>query len=81
MTATATITSRGQVTIPRRIREFLHATVVQFEIVDEIVVLRPVRSVAGRLAAYAGKRPASLESVRDRVWKEVARDKVRHTPA
>lgn len=79
MTTTATITARGQVTIPRRIREFLRAAVVQFEIVDKTVVLRPVRSVGGRLAAYAGHRPASWGSVRDRVWKEVARDKVRHT--
>jgi bifunctional DNA-binding transcriptional regulator/antitoxin component of YhaV-PrlF toxin-antitoxin module len=81
MTATATITSRGQVTIPRKIREFLHAAVVQFEIVDETVVVRPIRSVGGRLAAYASRRTAPWESVRDQVWKEAVRDKVRNTPA
>lgn len=81
MITTAVITSKGQVTIPRMIREFLHAAVVQFEIVDKTVVVRPVRSVGGQLAAYAGRRPAALGAVRDRVWKEVANDKVRRTPA
>ena len=80
MSATATITSRGQVTIPRKIREFLHAAIVQFEIVDDTVVIRPVRSVGGTLANYAG-RPVSLEEVRAKVWKEVAHDKTRRPTA
>jgi len=81
MANTATITSRGQVTIPRRIREFLQAAVVQFEIIDDAVVVKPVKSVGGQLAAYAGRRHASMASVRRQVWKEVASDKVRHASA
>lgn len=80
MNAVATVTSRGQVTLPRIVREALHSRIVEFEVRDEVVLLRPVRSVGGSLAAYA-RRHRPVAAVRDQVWKEVARAKAQGRPA
>ena len=80
MNAVATVTSRGQVTLPRRVREALDSRIIEFEVRDNLVLVRPVRSVAGGLAAYARKhRP--LAEVRAEVWKEVARAKAQSRPS
>jgi bifunctional DNA-binding transcriptional regulator/antitoxin component of YhaV-PrlF toxin-antitoxin module len=74
------MTSRGQVTFPRKVREALNSRLIEFDVRDDVVLVRPVRSVAGGLAAYAGKsRP--LSQVRDEVWKEVARAKATGRPS
>jgi AbrB family looped-hinge helix DNA binding protein len=71
MSVTAKITSKGQLTLPRHVREALDTDTVEIEIIGGKVVLRPVRSVAGVLAKYAsGEIP--LPEVRDKVWQEVA---------
>ncbi|RJX26909.1 MAG: AbrB/MazE/SpoVT family DNA-binding domain-containing protein [Desulfurivibrio sp.] len=73
MSVTAKITSKGQLTLPRHVREALDTDTVEIEIIGGKVVLRPVRSVAGVLAKYAsGEIP--LQEVRDKVWQEVADD-------
>jgi AbrB family looped-hinge helix DNA binding protein len=76
MTVTATITSKGQLTLPRDVRRVLNTTTVVIEVEGEKVVLRPARSVAGALAKYA--RPNTpLRQVREKVWGEVARGRKR----
>ena len=65
------ISSKGQITLPRRVREELGSNVVEFDIVDGKVILQPVKSVAGALAAYAGG-DTPLSEVRRQVWQEVA---------
>jgi bifunctional DNA-binding transcriptional regulator/antitoxin component of YhaV-PrlF toxin-antitoxin module len=80
MNAVATVTSRGQVTLPRRVREALGSRIIEFDVQDDVVLVRAVRSVAGGLAAYARKhRP--LAAVRAEVWKEVARAKAQGRPS
>jgi AbrB family looped-hinge helix DNA binding protein len=74
MSHAATITSKGQITIPRAARKALNTNTVEIEIQGDMVILRPVKSVAGMLASYSrGKEPFS--AVRDQVWKEVADEK------
>ena len=80
MTATAKITSRGQVTIPRGVREFLNTRIIEFSISDNEVTIRPVTSAAGSLAKYS-KKYAPLKEVREKVWKEVANAKAKNTPS
>ena len=81
MHATATITARGQLTLPRPVRNILNTRTVEFEITDgNTVLLRPVESVAGSLSGYA-KRYRPVNSVREQVWKEVASEKTRRTSA
>ena len=71
----AKITTKGQVTIPKKIRDALGSDVVEFEVLDGGVTLRPVKSVAGGLSDYA-KEYVPLEKVRETVWKGVADDRV-----
>ncbi len=49
-TAAVKITRKGQVTIPKEIRERLKATAVYFEVIDDDVVVRAVRDAAGSLS-------------------------------
>jgi bifunctional DNA-binding transcriptional regulator/antitoxin component of YhaV-PrlF toxin-antitoxin module len=80
MNAIATMTSRGQVTFPRRVREALNSRLIEFDVRDDLVLVRPVRSVAGTLARYV-KKPCPLSEVRDKVWKEIADAKVQGRPS
>ncbi len=70
MIITAKITSKGQVTIPKLIRDYLKSQIIEFEIEDEKVVIRPVESAAGRLKKYAninlipGEKTAWEKSIR-----------------
>jgi AbrB family looped-hinge helix DNA binding protein len=74
MALTAKITSKGQVTIPKRVRDVLESNTVEFIISDDTVIVRPVRSVGGALAKYAAKH-VPLKEVRNKVWKQVADEK------
>lgn len=78
MAIAATITSKGQVTIPKKIREVLKSKTVEFEIVDGTVVVRPVKNVGGALRRFAN-RYIPLDEVREKVWKDVARERNRHS--
>jgi AbrB family looped-hinge helix DNA binding protein len=74
MAYSATITSKGQITIPRAARQALNSSTVDIEVQGNLVILRPVQSVAGSLAAYQqGDEP--LEDIREKVWQEVADEK------
>ncbi len=73
MSVTAKVTSKGQITLPKSAREALGSDVVEIEIEQGKVLLRPVRSVAGALRDYA-REAKPLREIRDEVWEEVARD-------
>lgn len=74
MAYSATITSKGQITIPRAARQALNSTTVDIEVQGNLVILRPVQSVAGALAAYRCI-PENFEEIRNKVWQEVADEK------
>lgn len=76
MAITATITSKGQLTLPRDARRALNSTTVVIDVEGEKVMLRPARSVAGALVQYAGPR-TPLREVREKVWMEVTRARKR----
>jgi bifunctional DNA-binding transcriptional regulator/antitoxin component of YhaV-PrlF toxin-antitoxin module len=76
MAMTAKITSKGQVTIPRKIRDMLKSNTIEFELINGSVVMKPVSSVGGSLSSYA-KGHKALREVRDKVWEEVAHAKAR----
>jgi bifunctional DNA-binding transcriptional regulator/antitoxin component of YhaV-PrlF toxin-antitoxin module len=78
--ATATVTSRGQVTLPKLVRKVLDSRTIEFEVRGDLVMVRSVQSVACSLATYARKK-APLADVRDAVWKEVARAKAQSRPS
>lgn len=68
------ITSKGQTTIPKEIRDLLKSDVIEFEVVEGNVVLKPIRSIGGSLNQYS-KRYVPLKDIRGRVWEEVARER------
>lgn len=76
-TAAVKITRKGQVTIPKEIREKLNANSVYFEVEDDIVLVKPVRDAAGSLSEYAGnvKPGVSVRQMKDRAWEVAVREK------
>ena len=76
-TAAVKITKKGQVTIPKEIRERLKATAVYFEVISDEVVVRAVRDAAGSLSEYAGnvKPDVSMKQMKDRAWEEAVHEK------
>ena len=49
----ARVTRKGQVTIPKRVRDLLQSQEVEFVVEGDTVILRPSRSVRGSLSRYA----------------------------
>ncbi len=72
LTHTSKITSKGQITLPREVRDFLHTDIITFEIIDNNVVIKPITKVGGSLKGY--RKDISFEKARDRAWNEVTRD-------
>ena len=76
-TVAVKITRKGQVTIPKEIREKLKANAVYFEVKDDIVMVKPVRDAAGSLREYARnvKPGVSMKQMKDRAWEVAIREK------
>lgn len=70
MGSTATITSKGQVTLPLKVRKVLNTNIVEIEIEGENIILRPVKSVAGALRKY-GVKDMDFKEVRNKTWEEI----------
>ena len=71
MQSTAKISKKGQVTIPKHIRDILDTDIVEFELTEENVVIKPVRSVSGSLGKYS-KKYVTVDKVREKVWRGIA---------
>ena len=76
LTVVRKLTKKGQVTVPKKIREQLKSDTVLFEVLDGIVIIRPVKSVAGALQKYA-KAHMAFEETREKAWQEVAHERVK----
>ena len=78
-TATVRITSKGQITIPKKIRDFLNAEVISFSVQGGSVIVKPVRDAAGTLHKYAGnnKSGADFKKLKEKAWEAAAREKIR----
>jgi AbrB family looped-hinge helix DNA binding protein len=57
----ARVTRKGQVTIPKRVRDVLQTQEVEFVLEDDTVILRGSRSVRGSLSQYADPRARRAE--------------------
>jgi bifunctional DNA-binding transcriptional regulator/antitoxin component of YhaV-PrlF toxin-antitoxin module len=78
MSVAVKITEKGQITIPREIRNVLKADLISFSVVDGVVILRPLSDVGGSLHAYV-RNAASTASFRDQkeaAWEEAIREKI-----
>ncbi|MEW6328130.1 MAG: AbrB/MazE/SpoVT family DNA-binding domain-containing protein [Thermodesulfobacteriota bacterium] len=76
-TAAVKITKKGQVTIPKKIREVLKTNTVYFEIRNDTVIVKAVRDAAGSLSEYAKnvKPGMPMKDIKERAWEEAVREK------
>lgn len=73
VTAIATITERGQVTLPKAVREALgNIKAVEFEVTDNVITLHAIPDMGGCLSKYAKHPVEPLGEIRKKVWSEVA---------
>lgn len=76
-TAAVKITKKGQVTIPKEIRDKLKTNTIYFDVEGDTVVVKPVRDAAGSLSEYARnvKPGTSMRQIKDKAWEEAVREK------
>ncbi len=55
MEALIKISSKGQVTIPKKFREFLGTNLIKFKIAEGKVIIEPVKDVGGIFKKYVKK--------------------------
>lgn len=74
--STATVTSRGQITLPKAVREVLgDSKSVEFTIIDNVVTMHPIPDKAGCLASYAHDETAMpFSEIRRKVRSKVTHD-------
>jgi antitoxin PrlF len=77
MTVTAKITSKGQITLPKKVRDLLHlheGGVVVFELEDDKMVIKPAESLLDYHGYLKGRaKPADVEVLREAARKYVGR--------
>ena len=71
---TAKVSSKGQITLPKAVRDFLHTDILRVVIEDDEVRIQPVRNVGGSLKRYA-KKDVSMEQAREAAWDQVVHEK------
>jgi AbrB family looped-hinge helix DNA binding protein len=71
---TAKVSSKGQITLPRQVREALGTDLVTIVLEGGAVRIEPVRDLAGSLAKYA-RKDVPFAAARERAWDAVAREK------
>lgn len=69
------VSSKGQVTLPREVREILGSDVVTYDVRDGRVLLLPVKDVGGSLQEYAGSPSMPFKRAREKAWEDVVREK------
>jgi AbrB family looped-hinge helix DNA binding protein len=76
-TSAAKITRKGQVTIPKEIRQAIKTNAVYFEMKGEVVLMKPVPDAAGSLKEYAGRaqKKGSRSNLKEIAWEEAIREK------
>jgi len=70
---TAKVSSRGQITLPKEVRDLLKSDVVRLVVEDGAVRLEAVTDLAGSLSRYAQGRPVDNE--RETAWEAELRDR------
>lgn len=79
MQAVATVTYKGQVTIPKRFREALgvdNRDLVRFRMRDDVVVMEPVRKdlFSFKGSVTPSSKPENFKEIRRRVRKNLAEE-------
>jgi AbrB family looped-hinge helix DNA binding protein len=73
---TAKVSSKGQITLPKPVRDLLQSDFVRLIVEDGAVRLEAVPDLAGSLARYGQGRP--VENEREAAWEAELRDRYPH---
>jgi bifunctional DNA-binding transcriptional regulator/antitoxin component of YhaV-PrlF toxin-antitoxin module len=74
---TLSIGPRGQITLPKKIRDLFKSNAVVLELVDnEHVMISPVPDVGGVISNYTKKTDLTFEEVRSAAWFDSRNNKV-----
>ncbi len=74
--STSKISAKGQITLPRAVRDVLGSDLVRIVVEGEVVRLEPVPVLAGRLKRFANQKVGEAD-VKDQAWSEAMHDKYR----
>ena len=72
---TAKVSSKGQITLPQRVRSALGTDFVRIVLDNGDVRIEPVKNVAGSLGKYARKPAVPFKAEREQAWEAVVREK------
>ena len=73
---TAKVSSEGQITLPKPVRDLLKSDFVRLVVEDGEIRLEPVPDLAGSLAKYAKGEPVANE--REAAWEAELGDRYQH---
>lgn len=66
---TLTISPKGQIVLPKKVRKLLNTNVVTLEVNDnKQVVISPINDVAGSLASYHKDTTLPFAQIREQAW-------------
>jgi bifunctional DNA-binding transcriptional regulator/antitoxin component of YhaV-PrlF toxin-antitoxin module len=71
---TVKISSKGQITLPRRFREILQTDMVRIVVDQGVVKIEPVKDVSGALRGYS-KGYIPLKKIKEKAWEEAVGEK------
>ncbi|WP_341787495.1 AbrB/MazE/SpoVT family DNA-binding domain-containing protein [Rickettsia endosymbiont of Cantharis rufa] len=68
---TLNISPKGQIILPKKIRNILKTNVISLEINDNNqILLSPLRDLSGSLSDYKKNTTLSFQEIREQVWQE-----------
>ncbi|MEM9417323.1 MAG: AbrB/MazE/SpoVT family DNA-binding domain-containing protein [Bacteroidota bacterium] len=71
---TLSISSRGQIVLPKKVRDILQSDVISLAINEhDQVLISPIRDLGGSLAAYQQETPLTFEAIRAQAWHDSMR--------
>lgn len=66
---TLLISERGQITLPKKLRDLFKTNAIVLEVVDNThAVISPIPNVAGKLSEFKKKTDLSFEEIRNIAW-------------
>ena len=67
---TISISPKGQIVLPKKIRNILNTSIISLEINnDNQIIISPIHDVGGSLSAYQKATALSFEQIRQESWK------------
>lgn len=68
---TLNISSKGQIVLPKKIRQILKTAVISLEVNEHNqIIISPVHDLGGALSAYQKPTSLSFEKIRNQAWED-----------